>query len=134
MSEQEKTLSQNNPPVRKDREIALEEMRLKTLSQFLSSPRQKTQIKPSERIILSLLYKLAEKPFETSIKIANSRGILIPTDKYTDKFFLETLDNYLEFGIPVDREGRKEDERAMIGYFDSVRQERQAAKTPTMLK
>lgn len=134
MSEQERILSQNNPPVRKDREIALEEMRLKTLSQFLSSPRQKTQIKPSERIILSLLYKLAEKPFETSIKIAKSRGIIISEDRFKDKFFLETLDNYLEFGIPIDREGRKEDERALTGYFSSLMPERQAAKTPTLMK
>ncbi len=137
MSPQEQGSQSNNngtPPVRKDKELEIKKLELETIGKYLSSERQKTEISVSERIVLSLLYEIAENPFKTSEKIAKQRGIPFDSAKYVNSFFKNILDAYVEFGIPLNRKGRKEDGEVLSSYFEAQYRKRGDDKVPGHLK
>lgn len=123
-----------NPPVRKDRELEIKKLEIDQIGKFLSSGRQKTEISVSERILLSLLYQIAENPFRISEKIARKRGIPFDSSRYVNTFFKEVLDAYIEFGIPLGRKGRKEDSQVLSSYFEAQYRKRGEDKVPMHLK
>lgn len=136
MSQQQPEPSSNNgsPPVRKDKEIEIKRLELDTIGKYLSSGRQKTEISVSERIVVSLLYQIAENPFKTSEKIAKQRNIPFDPTKYVNTFFKSVLDAYIEFGIPLNRKGRKEDGEVLSSYFEAQYRKRGEDKVPGHLK
>lgn len=136
MSQQEPGSQSNNtgPPVRKDKEIEIKRLELEQIGKYLSSGRQKTEISVSERILISLLYQIAENPFRISEKIARKRGIPFDPSKYVNTFFKEVLDAYIEFGIPLNRKGRKEDGEVLSSYFEAQYRKRGDDKVPGHLK
>lgn len=123
-----------NPPVRKDRELEIKKLEIETIGKYLSSGRQKTEISVSERILLSLLYQIAENPFRTSEKIAMKRGIPFDRSRYENTFFKQVLDAYIEFGIPLNRKGRREDGDVLSSYFEAQYRKRGEDKVPMHMK
>lgn len=110
-------------PTRKDKDVAIKEMELKVLSSFLSSDRQKTQITPDERILISVLDGMAKNPYPISKKICEKLGIEYRQEDFKLDFVQEFLKCFIEYGIPLGREGRKEEVKVLSSYFEAQRNE-----------
>jgi len=132
--EPESRSNNGSPPVRKDKDIEIKRLEIEQIGKYLSSGRQKTEISVSERIVISLLYQIAETPFKTSEKIAIKRKIHFDSSRYVNTFFKSVLDAYIEFGIPLGRKGRKEDGEVLSSYFEAQYRKRGEDKVPGHLK
>lgn len=91
-----------------DKLAELEEKKLDMVEKFISSDIQKTEISKSERKLLPLVRLLSENPFKLK---EVKKGEFKNDDLST--FLLE----YIQFGIPLDRKGRKEEVEVMQSVF-----------------
>jgi hypothetical protein len=106
------------PPTIKDREIALREMEMKTINNYSGDRHQNTQISEDQRILISILYHdIAKNPYPSSRAYAIKNGIPWNDKEFEDQSLIDFLADYLDFGLPLDREGRAEVGRVLEAYF-----------------
>lgn len=92
-----------------DKLAELEQKKIDLVEKFVSTDIQKTEISKSERKLLPLMRLLSENPFQLK---ETKRGEFKNEDLST--FLME----YLQFGIPLDRKGRKEEVEVMQSLFN----------------
>ena len=99
------------PPQRADPQLIRDQARLQFVDKFSSSEEQKTEITRNERQLLSGMAIMAKNMFPMSAKRAGKD----PTECV---FFKEFIPHYIRYGIPVGREGRKEELKAIQSIFN----------------
>lgn len=87
----------------------LEQKKIDLVEKFVSDDIQKTEISKSERKLLPLMRLLSENPFQLK---ETKKGEFKNEDLST--FLME----YIQFGIPLDRKGRKEEVEVMQSLFN----------------
>ncbi len=112
-----------NVPTKTNPEIKIKEMELEVLRKFLSSDRQKTQITTDERILIGVLDGYSKNPYPISADICEKLHIAFDASGFKLKFLSEFLACFIEFGIPLDREGRKEEVKVLNSYFNAQNEE-----------
>jgi len=108
----------------------LTEAKVKFVEKFLSNKLQKTEITQIERYNIPALLLIAKNPLPRS-KRDSKPGIIkewgIPE---LDKF----IGIYLDFGIPVNRKGRKEEVKVLCSMLKTDNQEIEDSNIPNILK
>ncbi len=113
----------NLPPTKTTPEIKIKEMELEVLRKFLASDRQKTQITHDERILIAVLDGYAKNPYPISSDICTRLRINFNKAGFELSFLSKFLECFIEFGIPLDREGRKEEVKVLNSYFNAHNEE-----------
>jgi hypothetical protein len=123
----------NLPPTKTNPEIKIKEMELAVLARFLSSDRQKTQITSDERVLIGVLDGYSNNPYPISAMICQKLGIPYQQTDFTLDFMKEFLKCFIEYGIPVDRNGRTEEVKVISSYFAAQHEEKEQEKVSTKL-
>jgi hypothetical protein len=106
------------PPTRRDKEIALKETEIAFIKDFAGGRHQNTTISHDERILLAVLHHdIATNPWSISKRICEDRGIFFNTKEFEIDFLKDFIQDYLDFGLPLDRQGRGEVKDIFTAYF-----------------
>jgi len=100
---------QNNETALEEKLAELEEKKIDLVEKFTSTGTQKTEISKSERKLLPLMRLLSNNPFQIKEK---TKGEFKNTDLST------FIDEYISFGIPLERKGRKEEVEVIQSLFN----------------
>jgi len=111
--------SNNNIPIRKDKDIEIKTLEIETVNRVISEEDLKTQFSPDERLIITALQELSNKPFQISKKIAENRGIKFNQDNYKYPVLESFLKQYCRKGKALDRKGIGEDVDVVSAYFQA---------------
>lgn len=113
------------PPTRRDREIALKELELDAITKFMGGKHQNTHISRDERLLLAILYHdLAKNPWAVSKQICLKEGITFDDSEFEIDFLKYFIDDYLDFGLPLERLGRNEVKDIFKAYFSGEEQDK----------
>lgn len=94
----------------------IEKEKIKLGEKFLSEDiTQKTEITPYQRVILSLLDSLADKPYKISSTKCNGNKL----KNYNLKELKEFLRLFYKLGIPINRKGRLEEVEVLRSLLSS---------------
>lgn len=109
----------NNPDaLLYDALIKMNDTKAEIVTKFLSDKIQKTEITASERKIIPLMNLLANTPFPSIIKnCKNKKEIEKTLAEFEVPFLQNFLAAYMRLGIPVKRQGRKEEVKALQSYL-----------------
>lgn len=106
------------PPTRRDKEIELKRLELLQIDKFMGERKQNTQITLEEQVLLAVLYTdLAQNPWAISKRVCEDMGIPFNPKEFEIDFLKAFITDYLDFGLPVLREGRKEVKDVFTAYF-----------------
>jgi hypothetical protein len=106
------------PPTIREKEIKLKEMEVQLIKDYMGEKHQNTHITKEERVLLAVLYHdLAKNPWSISKQVCNDLGIPFDDKEFEIDFLKDFIADYLDFGLPMEREGRKEVERIFKAYF-----------------
>ena len=106
------------PPTIKDREIALKELELKAIEKFSGDRHQNTSLSSDERLLIGIAYHtLVSNRFSISKQYCKDNNIPWNDEEFRDQAISDFLNDYLDFGLPVDRQGRKEVVDVYKAYF-----------------
>lgn len=117
MTEKEKKKILTLPPTRKDREIQLKEIECKIIADYMGGKHQNTHISRDERLLFSIIYHDLIMPWGVSKNICIELGIPFNEDEFRNEILINFLDDYLDFGLPMDRLGRSEVKEILTAYF-----------------
>jgi hypothetical protein len=110
------------PPTIQDREIALKEKEIKVINDFAGKPHQNTHITEDQRLLIAILYHdVAKNPYPSSKAYAIKNGIPWNDKEFEDQSLIDFLNDLIEFGLPVERQGRAEVGRVLESYFNRDR-------------
>jgi hypothetical protein len=110
------------PPTIQDREIALKEKEIKVINDFAGKPHQNTHITEDQRLLIAILFHdVAKNPYPSSKAYALKNGIPWDDKEFEDESLIDFLNDLIDFGLPVEREGRKEVGRVLESYFNRDR-------------
>lgn len=102
-------VSTKQESVLEDKLAELEEKKIELVEKFVSTDIQKTEVTKSERKLLPLMRLLSENPFKLH---ETKKG------EFKNEDLSSFLMEYLQFGIPLDRKGRKEEVEVMQSLFN----------------
>jgi hypothetical protein len=112
------------PPTRRDKEIALKETEIAFIKDFAGGRHQNTTISHDERILLAVLnHDIAINPWSISKRICEDRCIPFNTKEFEIDFLKDFIQDYLDFGLPLDRAGRSEVKDIFKAYFQGDQQD-----------
>src|SRR3990172_8207158 len=105
------------PPVRRDKEIEIKRMEIDTVNRVISDPDLKTEFSQPERILITLLERVAERPFTISERLAKEQGIKFDMKRYEYPLLSEMVKGYSRKGKALKRKGIGEDVDIVRAYF-----------------
>lgn len=120
------------PPTKSNPEIEKKKLDIAMLKLFMSTDRQKTQITPDERILISVLDVMSDDPYPISREICEKNKIPFSQQNFKLDFLKEFLNDFIEYGIPVGRQGRNEEVKVLTSYFEAQRQEQKDENKDTV--
>lgn len=104
------------PPTKDDPNFKIKELESKMVQSFMGSPEQKTEISVSERFLLSTLEMIAKDPFPSARKKCKLDN-KAKDEVFQIPFLQDWIKDYIKFGIPMGRKGRKEEVQVLQAYF-----------------
>ncbi len=116
------------PPTKQNSEVRMKEMEIELLGKFLSSTRQKTQVTSDERILIGVLDGYARNPYPISQDICRRLKIPFSLEDFRLDFLEDFLKCFIEYGIPLDRNGRSEEVKVLTSYFMAQHEEQNQDK------
>jgi len=117
-----------SPPIRRDKEIELKKIEAEMVNKVISEEDLKTQYSQKERILITLLEKISDKPFSISERIAKDKGIAFDMKRYQFPLLKETVLGYSRKGKALNRQGIGEDVKIVSAYFQAQIEQAQAEK------
>jgi hypothetical protein len=123
------------PSIRKDKEIEIKRMEIDTVNRVISDEDLKTQFSQPERILITLLEEISEKPFSISEKLAEDMNIPFDMHRYRYPLLKETVHGFVRKGKALNRKGIKEDIDIVSAYFQAqIERSKESQKTNTLTK
>lgn len=101
-----------------DAQLQIHKEKTNITDKFLASRLQKTEVKKDHRVIIPILKMLATNPFPNiACHIGDPvKRAAIEAEFHID-YLAEFIEGFIEFGIPVDRKGRKEEVEVIGAYL-----------------
>lgn len=107
------------PPIRKDKEIEMKKMEIETVNRVISDTDLKTQFTQGERMYITLLEELSDKPFTISERISKEIGVNFDMKRYQFPLLKECIKGYCRKGKALNRKGIGEDVDIVSAYFQA---------------
>lgn len=112
-----------------DAQLQIHAEKTNITDKFLASKIQKTEVRKDHRVVIPIMNMLAKKPFPNiACHIVDPERKEEIENEFTIDYLSDFIEGFIEYGIPVDRKGRKEEVEVLSAY---LRQQEQGVQMDT---
>ena len=104
-----------------DAQLQIHAEKTNITDKFLASRIQKTEVKKDHRVVIPIMNMLAENPLPNiACHVEDEKLKEEIENEFKIPYLSEFINGFIEYGIPVDRKGRKEEVEVLSAYLRQV--------------